>query len=104
MSPQESAAAKAEAGEDTQVLTDYLTGKLAEILTGDIPDQMSAKLVGVMQSRGITSLNDAFERIGLGDIKEAQDIVTMSGLDLEPQLFKEFLDPSMQKAHTFAFL
>jgi hypothetical protein len=104
MSPQESAAAKAEADEDTQVLTDYLTGKLAEILTGDIPDQMSAKLVGVMQSRGITSLNDAFERIGLGDIKEAQDIVTMSGLDLEPQLFKEFLDPSMRKAHTFAFL
>ena len=80
--------------------------ELTAVVTGEDPhqEQMSAKLVGVMQSRGIASLNDAVERIGLGDIKEAQDIVTMSGLDLEPQLFKEFLDPSMQKAHTFAFL
>ena len=49
-----------------------------------------------MVSRGVGSLGDAFEVIGLGEDKEAEEIVTMSRLDLEPQLLKEFLNPSKQ--------
>ena len=82
--------------EDKQQLTDYLREKFAGIYTGSIPDEMTAKIVEVMVSRGVGSLGDAFEVIGLGEDKEAEEIVTMSRLDLEPQLLKEFLNPSKQ--------
>ena len=96
MTPEQAAESKAEADEDKQQLTDYLREKFAGIYTGSIPDEMTAKIVEVMVSRGVGSLGDAFEVIGLGEDKEAEEIVTMSRLDLEPQLLKEFLNPSKQ--------
>ena len=96
MTPEQAAESKAEADEDKQQLSDYLREKFAGIYTGSIPDEMTAKIVEVMVSRGVGSLGDAFEVIGLGEDKEAEEIVTMSRLDLEPQLLKEFLNPSKQ--------
>ena len=98
ISPKEAASQKAEADEDEQQLTDYLQEKFAGIYKSPIPEEMTKKIVEVMVSRGVGSLGDAFETIGLGESKEAEEIVTMSRLDLEPQLLKEFFDPSKRDA------
>jgi hypothetical protein len=94
MSPEESAAAKEEADEDVTQLTDYLQEKFATVYKSPVLEEATAKIVEVMVSRGVGSLGDAFETVGLGELSEAEQIVTLSRLDFEPQLLKEFFDPS----------
>ena len=77
---------------ETDKLTAYVHQQIGSIWVADLADTMTTMLVTTMNGQGINTLKDAADVIGKGDVSKAAEIVAMSGVDLEPQLLKEWME------------
>jgi len=86
-----------------QQIVDYLMQQLREIFRESAAVPLTSRIVEAMAMKGITSLEQAGEIIGKGDVSKATEICTMARVDscahtcLEPQLLKEWLENFLHK-------
>ena len=76
---------------DQEKLRAYVRKQVGSIWVEDLAETMSTMIVTTLNGQGINTLKDAADVIGKGGISKAEEIVALAGVDLEPQLLKEWM-------------
>ena len=77
---------------DQDKLTAYVRKQIGSIWVEDLAETMSTMVVTTLNGQGINTLKDAADVIGKGDLSKAEEIVALAGVELEPQLLKEWME------------